>query len=537
MKTPEDKWDFPSVLRRQVEIHGDKTLLITDDRRLSYRELDELSDMVAQSLARQGVMRGEAVLIMLPNVADYIVIWAALAKLGAAEVPINIYYKGNILRHVVNDSNASRMIIDRAYLERLELVSPEVDHLKQLIIYPDLSNDRDGTIGALAKRFEIRSFEEVLSEKGVFTGTDSENGDLIAVMYTSGTTGSSKGVAMSHAHAHQYAMVAVRTLDLSESDIYYGPLPMFHIAGQWGVVYASIIAGATAVIMREFHISTFWDEVRRFNVTATFLFGAQCNWLHAQPERDDDATSPLEKIITAPLLPVMDEFEKRFGVKFCTAYGSSETNCPIQGKLGELPNYKTCGKVVDELYEVRIVDENDCEVPIGNLGELVIRPKKPWITMLGYWNHPEWTVGAWRNLWLHTGDYFYRDGEGFYYFADRKKDALRRRGENISSIEVENEINAHPDIVESAVIPILAEHSEDDVMAVVVRREGAELTYEALIRFLEPRLPYFMVPRFIDFVGELPRTPTGKIAKYPLRETGVTSTTWDRESAGIRLAR
>lgn len=532
-----DSRDFPSVLRRQATVYGDKVVLITDDRKLSYRELDQSSDLVAQSLARRGVKRGDTVLIMLPNVADYIVIWAALAKLGAAEVPVNIYYKGNILRHVVNDSNAVRMIIDQIYLERLEFIGPEVPHLKELIVYPSLPKDGGGVLGDLRKRFEVRTFDEITSEKGDFTKVESKDRDLIAVMYTSGTTGSSKGVAMSHAHAYQYAMVAVDTLRLSEDDIYYGPLPMFHIAGQWAVVYASIIAGATAVIMREFHISTFWDEIRRFEVTATFMMGAQCNWLYAQPKRNDDASSPLKKIITAPLLPVMKEFEKRFGVGFCTAYGSSETNCPIQAKVGELPDYKTCGKVVEELYDVCIVDENDCEVPIGEVGELVIRPKKPWITMLGYWNHPEWTADVWRNLWLHTGDYFYRDSEGFYYFADRKKDALRRRGENISSIEVENEINAHPDVVESAVIPVRAEHSEDDVMAVVVQKAGARLAPEALIRFLEPRLPYFMVPRFVDFVNELPRTPTGKIAKYPLREVGRTPTTWDRDAAGIKLAR
>jgi crotonobetaine/carnitine-CoA ligase len=203
----------------------------------------------------------------------------------------------------------------------------------------------------------------------------------------------------------------------------------------------------------------------------------------------------------------------------------------------ELANNRTCGRIAEDRYEVRIVDEHDQELPPGVPGEAIVRTKEPWIMMAGYWGHPDWTVKAWRNLWYHTGDMLMRDEAGNFYFVDRAKDAIRRRGENISSVEVEHEINAHPDVLECAVIPIESEHTEQEVMAVVVAREGHALDPEALIRFLEPRMAYFMVPRYVDVIPAMPKTPTGKIQKFDLRDAGLTPTTWDREAAGVKLKR
>ena len=211
-------------------------------------------------------------------------------------------------------------------------------------------------------------------------------------------------------------------------------------------------------------------------------------------------------------------------------------NCPVRSGF-DLVDSRSCGRLVEDLYEVRIADGEDRELPPGVAGEALVRAKEPWIISNGYWNHPEWTVAAWRNQWFHTGDMLMRDEAGNYYFVDRAKDAIRRRGENISSMEVENDINAHPDVLECAVIPIESAHTEQEVMAVVVARPGHAVDPEDLIRFLAPRMAYFMVPRYIDVVPELPKTPTGKIRKVPLRESGVTPTTWDREAAGVRLRR
>ncbi len=289
-----------------------------------------------------------------------------------------------------------------------------------------------------------------------------------------------------------------------------------------------MIAGARAVLPPRFSIERFWDDVADHGVTATFLLGAMANFLHKQPAREDDAQTPLKKALVVPLFPEFEDFKRRFDIEVTTTYGSTECNVPIRAGF-EVSDYRTSGKLYTELYEGRIVDTDDQEVPPGVPGEFVMRAKEPGILMAGYWKRPEATAAAWRNLWLHSGDVLKRDAQGNYSFVDRTKDAIRRRGENISSIEVENEINAHPAVVESAVVPVESEFTEQEVMAVVALKPGQSLGPEALIEFLTPRMAYFMVPRYLDFVAELPKTATGKILKYPLREQGLTATTWDRE--------
>ena len=358
----------------------------------------------------------------------------------------------------------------------------------------------------------------------------------MAVMYTSGTTGPSKGATLTHAHAYEYAYGVVEMLELRESDIYYAPLPLFHIAGQFAVIYCSCLAGATAVLPGPFSAQGFWDDVRRYNATTTFLLGAMANFLQRQEPRDDDADNPLQRVLMVPLIPETEAFKTRFDCLVSTTWGGTEMNCPMRSGF-DLVDSKTCGRVAHDRYEVRIVDEDDQELPTGTPGEALVRTKEPWIMSNGYWNHPEWTAEAWRNQWFHTGDMLKVDRGGNYYFVDRTKDAIRRRGENISSLEVENEINAHPDVLECAVIPVASADTEQEVMAVIVPKPGHEIDPAALIRFLEPRMAYFMVPRYLEFAESLPKTPTGKIQKFPLRERAVTEATWDREAAKIRLQR
>jgi carnitine-CoA ligase len=273
---------------------------------------------------------------------------------------------------------------------------------------------------------------------------------------------------------------------------------------------------------------------RRYSATCSFLLGAMANLLYRQPPAPDDGDNTLERVLVVPLIPEIEDFKRRFRLLVSTTWGGTEMNCPTRSGF-RLPNARTCGRVVDDLYEVRIVDGNDNELPPGRPGEAIVRPKKPWIIMGGYWNHPEWTVNAWRNLWLHTGDMLMRDEDGYLYFVDRLKDAIRRSGENISSVEVEQEINAHQDVLESAVIPVVSEVTEQEVMAVIVLKPGSHLAPGELVQFLSDRIPYFMVPRYIEFVQEFPKTPTGKVQKYALRDRGVTDVTWDRVKAGIKL--
>jgi crotonobetaine/carnitine-CoA ligase len=513
-----------TVLARRVERHGGRPFLITDAGPMTYRAVDEQSNRIAHGLGALGIGAGEPVLAMLPNVPDFVLTWCALAKLGAIEVPVNTAYRGAILAHVVNDSAAATMIIDAQFLDRLAEVAPRLEHLRRVIVHGG-----DGTLcDALAARMDSVPFARLLAGRAEAPPAPPRHRDLMAVMYTSGTTGPSKGVMITHAHAYVYASAGWELLELGPDDVYYAPLPLFHIAGQWATVYAAMIAGCAVVIAGRFSVEGFWDDVRRHGATATFLLGAMGAFLQRQPPRADDATSGLGKAMIVPLFPEIDEFRRRFAVKVTTTYGSTEVSAPL--KLGfEETDWRTCGTLRDDFFETRIVDDDDNEVPPGVAGEFVIRAKEPWLLMAGYWRHPEWTERAWRNLWLHSGDTLRRDTAGRFYFVDRAKDAIRRRGENVSSMEVETEVNAHPDVLECAVVPVASELTEQDVMAVVVARPGRTVDAGGLIDFLVPRMADFMVPRYVRVIDALPKTPTGKIQKYGLREEGVTPDTWDRE--------
>lgn len=520
---------FGAVLDKRLARGRDRTFLLTSEREYSLGALDARATRLAHGIAGLGLKRGDTALVMLPNAVAFIEIWWALARLGVIQVPVNTAYRGSILRHVIVDSGSDLMIVAPEFLERLADIAGELTGLKRLVLAEPAAVPQP-----LAAGRDILSLDALYMEPQSALPPGPTERDLMAVMYTSGTTGPSKGVMVTHAHAYHYALAGVDLMALGLDDVYYAPLPLFHIAGQWNVIYAALIAGARVGLPFPFRPERFWAEVAAYGATTTFLLGAMASLLHRQPPSPRDAETPLAKALIVPQLPEAVEFERRFALRATTTYGSTEANVPVKAHF-DLADPKVCGRARDELYELRIVDERDEEVPPGVAGELTIRAKRPWILMAGYWNHPEWTTAAWRNLWLHTGDSLMRDAAGNYYFVDRLKDAIRRKGENISSMEVENEILAHPAVLECAVFPAAAEGGEDEVMAVVVPKPGETLDPAALVRFLAPRMPHFMVPRYVELADDLPKTPTGKIQKFPLRERGPGPKTWDRERAGLSL--
>ena len=521
---------LPEVLARRIAHRGDAPWIVGEERSWTYRDIGSMSDRIANGLAARGIARGEPVLVMLPDCVEFIATWCGLAKLGAVQVPVNSHLRGGVLSHVVSDSMARTMIVHARFLDWFAGIEP--GGVESLIVLGEPPGGWPETLAHL----ERSPFDALLKARAAPIGDGPAATDLVAVLYTSGTTGPSKGVMISHIQAYEYARSVVELLELVPDDVYYAPLPLFHIAGQWGVAYAACLVEAQAVLARPFSTTAYWADVRRHRATATFLLGAMANFLFQQPEAADDADNPLERALVVPLLPEIEAFKRRFACLVSTTWGATEFNVPTRSSF-TLANSRTCGRIAEDRYEVRIVDEHDREVPAGVPGEAVVRPREPWLTMAGYWRHPEWTVAAWRNLWFHTGDMLMRDEAGNLYFVDRTKDAIRRRGENISSMEVEQEIVAHPDVVECAVIPIASGHTEQEVMAVVVPRPGAAFDPAELIEFITPRMAYFMVPRYVDIVDALPKTQTGKIRKYTLRERGLPPGTWDREAAGIVLRR
>jgi crotonobetaine/carnitine-CoA ligase len=524
MSTPLSERTLLHVLRRRVIDRPDKPWLVFEDRVLTYREADRLSNRLARGMEAQGLAAGDMLLTMLPDGFDLVLAWLASAKLGVIEVPVNTAYRGDILKHVIKDSRARAMLIDPRWLERLQALGTDHGDLKRCFARHQ-SEDRP------VEDIEVQDLDRLYGGDERPIEREVGPGDLKAIMYTSGTTGKSKGVMVSQVHAYEYANGCASVIELGENDIYYtAGLPLFHVAGKWGVLLGAAIKGATAVVPLKFSAGNFWSDIRRHKATATYLLGAMANFLQRQPRTADDRRHTLRKILMCPLLPDLDDFIDRFGVGVATAYGSTEVNAPLAMPLGsKVRHHQIVGKVRSDLFEAVIIDDDDREVAAGVTGQIAVRPKVPGVTMLGYWQQPEATVEMWRNLWLHSGDAGHKDEEGNFYFTDRLRDTIRRRGENISSMEVEGIIAQHPDVLECAVYPVRSEHGEDEVMVALVLKPARMAQPQQIIAFLEPRMPRFMVPRFIDIVEALPKTPTGKVRKHLLRDAGITASSFDRE--------
>ena len=496
------------VLRDRAAAYPDRVGVLFEDRGYSCGELWSRARRAASVLRTEGVREGDAVLVMAENSIQFLDACFGIALLGAIQVPVNTEYRGEILRHQVANSGARLMVAASPFVDRLEALGDDRGHLQRVLVCE----------GSATTRIDSGSWDaafEAAAELAVAELADPQEHDIVAIMYTSGTTGPSKGVRVAQAHAYMYANLASQIIELGPGDVYYAPLPLFHIAGQWALVYASLQAGATAVVRRRFSAGEFWSVVRETGATVTFLLGAMANFLARQELRPDDADNPLDRMLLVPLVPDLEAFSRRFGVRVATCFGSTEVNIPLAAGFG-VTDPAVAGRVVPG-FQLRIVDEHDQEVPVGSVGELLVRTDEPWVIATGYHNNHEATLAAFRNLWFHSGDGFRRDAAGNYYFVDRMKDYIRRRGENISSFEVEREVNTFPAVLESAAVAVPSPHTEDDLKVVVVPKPGMTVDPAALREYLRARAPKFMVPDIVESVEELPKTPTGKIQKHLLR--------------------
>ncbi|GHE78307.1 ATP-dependent acyl-CoA ligase [Camelimonas fluminis] len=516
------------VLRYVLDRHADNQpgrtfALFADDSSWTWGETRQIVRRFAAGFTALGVSQGDHVLSWLPNGPHAIAVWFALNYLGAVYVPVNISYRGGVLAHVIANSGARLMVADSQLAGRLADV--ELADLKTLITVGDQPLSIPG--------LEILP-ETVLSRAEGEPGEPSRPimpWDTQSIIYTSGTTGPSKGVLSSYRHA---ACMCEALDNVTANDRAMVNLPLFHVGGT-NAVNRMLLNGGSVAIVEAFDTRTFWDTIRRTGCTTMTLLGAMVPFLLKEPPSPRDRDHTLRQAVMVPLSEDAPEFTRRFGVDIYTVFNMTEISCPIVSEANPTVA-KTCGRV-REGFHARIVDDNDVEVAVGEVGELLVRSDIPWALNHGYNRNPEATAKAWRNGWFHTGDAFRRDVDGNFFFVDRKKDALRRRGENISSFEVESELLAHPQIREAAVIGVPSEFGEDEVMAIIAPVEGAQIDMEELTAFLTRRLPHFMTPRYIRQMPELPRTPTQKVEKYILREQGLTADAWDREAAGIRLKR
>ncbi len=517
------------VVRSRAETHRDAAFLRFRDGELTFAEVDTAADRYANGLAAEGVRRGDHVAVMLPNCPEFVPVIVALARLGAVAVPVNTAYRGELLRHVLDSADVSTLLVDAEYADRLPPVLPTLPNPVRVIVRgqePSLAVLGEGAI----------PMTRLLAHGAEPVHGGARFSDLQAIMYTSGTTGRSKGAMVSHALALSCAHDSLDFLDRWGKTTYC-PLPLFHAAGLWDGVFSSLLSGSSIGIVERFSASRFWDDVRYFDAQVTMSVFAMIPILLSAPPGPRDRDHPLETFymgksaLDRPLL-------ERFGVRSAETYTSTEVGIATGSPYGQW-RVGSMGQAHAERFDVAVVDEDDREVPAGEPGELVVRPKQPFVITTGYYGMPEATARAFRNMWFHTGDRAWRDEDGYFYFLDRIADAIRRRGENISAFDIECEVNLHPDVVESAAFGVPSALGEEDVKLAVVRAPGAELSEPDLVAYCAAKLPSFMVPRYIEFVSELPRTPTDKVAKHELRamgDQGLTPGTWDREHAapGVR---
>jgi crotonobetaine/carnitine-CoA ligase len=474
---------------------------------VTYAQLDVRARTWAAAYRRAGVQRDDHVATLLPNGHDAHAAWLGLGWLRARDVPLNNALVGALLHDALLRSDAAVLVVGAAFADRLDGLDP-LPRLRKVVVVPDgLDAFLDGAEPA----------DDL--EGPVYR-------DIAVVLYTSGTTGPSKPVLVPWATVYQFwSWVPAGTL--AEGESVYCPLPMAHNSGRSCLNYA-MATGATFVFRERFSGAAFWDDVRAHDCVAAAIVGPMTAFLHSQPAQDDDGDNPLRAVLCGPLIPQLDEFKKRFGVEVATCYGMTETGAVLSTGWDHGPT-SACGRARQDYPwpEVRVVDENDEPLGPGEVGELVARAAEPWSLNAGYYGMPEATATAWRNGWFHTGDAFRYDEDGNYYLVDRLKDAIRRRGENISSFEVENIVREYPGVADCAAVGVPAALGEDEVMVVVEVAEGATVEPAALHAWLHPRLPSFMVPKYID-VAPLPRNATTqRVKKFELRARGLTDSTWE----------
>jgi crotonobetaine/carnitine-CoA ligase len=491
---------LPTMLERAADRHGERPLVRFGDAVWSYAEARDATARLAGGLAEAGIAPGDRIAVMSENRPEVILLWLACGWVGATLVPINTGSRGDGLRHALASARPKALALEPAFRDRVGEADMEPTWAFGESELPTGAPSAPHPVGP---------------------------GDTCAILYTSGTTGPAKGVLCPHAQWYWWAINTGEVLDIGADSVLYTNLPLFH-TNALNAFCQALVAGATYVLGPRFSASAFWRRLTESGATVTYLLGAMVSILLRGPAGEDDRSHRV-RVALAPATPaeLHEVFAERFGVRLLDAWGSTETNIVISNSLRDL-RPGTLGRVLDG-FEARVADENDAELPDGTPGELLVRHREPWAFASGYDGLADETVAAWRNFWFHTGDRVVRDADGRFRFVDRLKDAIRRRGENVSSFEVEQALLAHPDVAAAAVVAVPSELGEDDVLACVVAREGAQLDPLELSRFCEPRLPYFAVPRYVDVLEELPLTVGGKVEKHLLRARGLAPTAWDRE--------
>lgn len=520
---------FKELLEMRAEKEWEKPFLYFRDQVINFGTLDRNVNKAANLLKELGVEKEDHVCLFLPNCPEFLYLWFGLAKIGGVMVPLNVHLRGEGLEYIINHSNAKCIFVNESLYDAFARVEKNLSHIEQRVWHSEDAPPPEDFHG-------LNKLMETAEDKAPAT-VDIKDSAPLGIIYTSGTTGRPKGAMLNHFNYINMGKIWVEDIiECREDDILFTTLPLFHGNAQLFTSIGSLISGRPFVLRERFSASRFFDEIRGYGATIFNYIGGMLTILTKQPVRDNDSENPARLTFggAAPR-EIWEDFEKRFNVTIIEGYGLTETagvclsSTPGNIKVGSI------GKPT-RYCDVTIWDENNHEVPIGESSEIVVREKIPNSMFLGYYKQRDKTEEAWDGGWFHTGDQGYRDKDNYFYFVDRIKDCIRRRGENISSFEIEKIVNSHPKVLESGAVAVPSELGEDDVKIYVVLTPNETLKPEELLGFCEERMAYFMVPRYVEFLKEFPKTVTERTQKFELRKRGI-GNAWDREKAGYKQKR
>ena len=521
-----ERWNLPEALAEQGHRWPDVIwLTTTDGETLTFGEAARDARQMAGYFSSLGIRPGDMVPIMLPNGLDFIRVWLGLGTLGAVAVLLNTELRGAFLEHQLRNCGGELVVVDASILPNVEAVAQCVQTIQRVVVDTDACG-----ISERLTRLPFAAWRRA----PLFEGPLPSSRDIASVIYTSGTSGPSKGVLMPHAHCALFGIGAIESLALRATDRYYTVLPLFHANGLYMQIGATLLSGVSVVLRPRFSATAWLSDIRDYGITVTNILGVMASYILAQPGTPEDRKHALRVLLSAPNIPSQEvEFRKRFAIAdVMSCYGMTEVNIPIYSKLGE-PCNGAVGHVLSNYFEIMVADpETDKPVPSGEIGEIMVRPSTPSGFMAGYHAMPEKTVEAWRNLWFHTGDAGTMGADGIVTFIDRIKDCIRRRGENISAAEVDAAVGTLAGVAEVAAcaVPSPLTGGEDEILLSIVLSPGTNLTPAEIVAHADAVLPNFARPRYVSFVAELPKTATGKIQRATLRRNGTVGA-WDREVA------
>lgn len=526
------------ILAEKARRIPDKTFLIWEGHTWSYAELEEMTNRYANGFSALGIAHGDHVAVMLPNCPEFFWVSWGLGKIGAIAVPINTAAKGELLRYFIDQSDASCVVVDDEWVGRVAALAPQLAKVRRYV-YRGERSPADCGLGASGA--PVHALAELESDDDSQPPLDAvAHDDTHLIMYTSGTTGPSKGVMCPHSQGHAVGRALTIDFGYRPDDVLYTCLPLFHGNAIWYTCYAALWADAAIALAPRFSATRFWDEIRTSGATQFNTLGAMTNIIWKLPPGPHERDHALRLCMTVPVpKEIYQEMQQRYGVTLTSVFAMTENFAMTRFTPDDPPDKAGSAGRTLGACELRIVDDDERDLPAGQVGEIWMRPLQDGAMMKGYYKMPVETAREFVDGWFRTGDRGYLDSDGYLYFVDRKKEAIRRRGENISAYEVELILSRHPAILEVAAIPVASEMSEDDVMVYVVLKSGQTLSHADVVHFAAEHMSYFMVPRFVEFVGELPKTASEKLEKYKLKQDAQArrGELWDREREGIAVKR